>query len=70
MKHKEGDKICTGRINGQRYEIKRTSYGCCGSDADGYCACSFFNTDCEEAGGYPLCSNELYFIKIDEKEQQ
>lgn len=69
MKHfKEGSTICTGRINGQRYEIKRAGNGCCGSAGDSYCFCFFFEKgDCEDLGGWPLCSNhEVYFVKIEE----
>ncbi len=67
MNHKDGDLICTGRIKDERYEIKRATNGFCGSIKDDYCSCSFFESNaCIEEGGYPLCTNNVYFIKIEE----
>lgn len=70
MKHfKEGDTICTGRIKGDRYEIKRATDFCCGSDIEGLSFCYFFDKgSCEGNGGFPLCSkHNIYFVKINER---
>lgn len=64
---KAGETICTARIKGQRYEIKRALEGYCGT-SDDCCACHFFDKgDCVDSGGWPLCNDhKVYFVKIEE----
>ncbi len=68
-KNKEpGSTICTCKIKGERYEIKRNEYNCCGSNLTGFDSCAFFNTDCNLAGVFDWCSkHDIYFIKIESK---
>lgn len=66
-----GDTICTCRIGEDRYEIKRAILFTCGADRKDYNECAFCSSDCELLGVSPFCNiHNIYFIKIQPKEQQ
>lgn len=69
-KHNPGDTICTCRVGEDRYEIKRAGQNACGSILTGYTSCAFFDTDCNKHGLFDYCcKHDIYFFKIQPKEQ-